>query len=725
MTNQPTIHRPTQSESLSLSSSHRKPGAEPAASESGIPERFQSSPGATDTVDHALINKTKNQIRSLVTEIAELAKSNCTIKEFFEGFLNRTTSALASVGGAIWLEDSDTQQLDLLYHINVNQTPLANETTAQIRHTRLLKQLQQTSEPTLVPPNSGSSSPDEAGNPTDHLLIIGPLTIDQKTIGLVEVFQRSGAGPTTQRGYLRFLTQMCDIASDYLKNQRIREFEHQQELWQQLEQFIRSVHRGLDTDQTAYVIANESRRIIDCDRVSVAIAVGGRCQVKAISGLDSIERRADQVKRLGKLATAVIRAGEPLWYNGDDTDLPPQIEKRLHDYVDKSHTKMLAIIPLKEIAEGDDNESKVSEVRKRPLGVLIVEQLKDTRISPAIRRRIDVIVDHGQTALSNSIQHNRLFLMPLWKRLGKLTVPFKSPHLSKTLLGLVLISAVIGFFCFFPYPFSLGANGQLTPEVQHEVFAQVNGILQEVLIDDSNDHEQLVEPGQLLARMTNNDLMVEIQNLEGQISQTKEQIRKLQRARFDKELESIDDIMLDGELLKSIEAEKSLQRELAIKRVQAANLEIRSPARGVVVNWQVRQNLLRRPVERGQNLMTIVDPDTNWQVELEIPERRLGHLISRLRDNNDPIDVTFALASHPNRKLSGKLIRVDRKMEVYSDAGNAALVEVQFDNAQIPTDLLRSGTRVNAKIHCGTRSIGFVWFHELIETVQTSILFWF
>ena len=104
----------------------------------------------------------------------------------------------------------------------------------------------------------------------------------------------------------------------------------QQTMWQQLEQFMRLIHQGLDTKRTTFTLANEGRRLIDCDRVSVAIGAGRNCRIKAVSGLDSIERRAEQVKKLGVLSSAVIRAGQPLWYTGEDDNLPPQIEKKMH-----------------------------------------------------------------------------------------------------------------------------------------------------------------------------------------------------------------------------------------------------------------------------------------------------------------------------------------------------------------------------------------------------------
>jgi hypothetical protein len=38
---------------------------------------------------------------------------------------------------------------------------------------------------------------------------------------------------------------------------------------------------------------------------------------------------------------------------------------------------------------------------------------------------------------------------------------------------------------------------------------------------------------------------------------------------------------------------------------------------------------------------------------------------------------------------------------------------------------LKVGADVKAKIHCGRAAIGYVWFHELWEFIQSRILFRF
>jgi multidrug resistance efflux pump len=324
--------------------------------------------------------------------------------------------------------------------------------------------------------------------------------------------------------------------------------------------------------------------------------------------------------------------------------------------------------------------------------------------------------------LTNSLTHNSVFLMPLWRALGAAPGVQQARRIPKWTFAVAAIAIIAIAMCIVPYDFSLGANGQLVPESRSEVYAPLDGVLKEILVSD--DPDAIVEQGELLARMTNNDLILEIKTLEGQLKRELEQQKKLDRAGIE-QLPRIDQLELRGELSKSLQTEKSIRQKLAIKRHELKKLEIRSPARGQVVNWQLRQNLIRRPVKTGHHLMTVVDPQTEWYLEIEMPERRVEHMMRTLHETSEPLQVTFTLASHPGKTFNGTIVEIDRKLEVHSDEGNAALVRVAFKKDDVPDDLLRTGTRVTAKVHCGKRKVGYVLFHELIETVRSNVLFWF
>ena len=667
------------------------------------------------TIDPVLIQQTKNEIRTLVSEITQLCQADIPLSEFYEEFLRRLVAALASQGGAVWsMRNDGTLQLD--YQVNLPKSELVDDQASQQRHGRLLQNVIASGQPTLVPPQSGSTDGEQAGNATDFLLVLACLRVDQETIGVVEIFQRAGGGPTTQRGYLRFLVQMCEHASDFLKNRRLRHLGDRQTLWEQLESFIRSAHHGLDSKATAYTIVNESRRLIQCDRVSIALRKGKHSTVEAVSGLDTIDRRAAEVQQLGRLATAVTAAKRQLWYTGSNRDLPPQIDEPLHAYVDQSHAKMLAVIPLYPPAQ--EAEADKSSRTQPAIGALIVEELASSRIDDGMTERVEIVATHSASALANAIEHESLFLMPIWRAIGKAKWIVQARTLPKTIAIALAVVAVVLALALIPTDFDLAAKGKLQPAIRREIFAHLDG----VVIDVPVEHEQIVRKGDVLARMTNNQLEVEIANLIGRKQTTQERVMSLTRAQYDQRLTIEQQNQMAGELLELGQAAESMDRELALLREQQERLVLRSEMDGQVVTWSVGDVLLRRPVQRGQILMTIVDPSGDWELELNMPERRMGHLVRAIEKREELPAVTFMLASHPGKEFEGQVTEIHRAAEVRGEDGNTVLLRVAVDKATLPE--LRSETTVTARVQCGRRSIGFVVFHELIETIQTKLLFW-
>ncbi len=676
--------------------------------------------------DRDLVDETKNQIRALVQEIADLARSECTLADFYQGFLTKTTSALASVGGILWARTQSDQPFVSQYQINLSQTILARDEQAQQQHSRLLARLSESPQPTLVPPHSGGTNDEGGQNPTEFLLMFCPMQVDQELLGWVEILQRPGGGPATQRGYLRFMTLLCEIGSDFLKTQRLRDFSEQQRLWQSIDEFAYQANASLDPQAVAYTIANDARRLIECDRTSVALRHGTHFSIKAVSGLDSIERRSQQVKALNRLVASVVRTGHSLWYTGDDASLPPQIETDLHEYLDSAHTRSLAVIPLQP-AESTDSSAALrrSSEKTKPTieGALVLEQLSRADFSVAQRRRADYVAKHAAVAVHNALEHHSIFLLPVWKQLYHWLRPISRENLPRTMALVGVLVAIVCGLIWVPWSFQLAAKGQLMAVSQQELFAHVDGTLVEIF--EPSDPRRPIEPEQVLARMTNNDLMLEVEKLEGQLSQAQEQFSKYTRARH-QNLDRMERLTIESELVKAEQMVKNLTLELELVKKQTEYLTIRAPRRGHLVNWQLKRNLLGRPVNRGQHLITLVDPDTTWQLELELPERRVGHLIQAMDEHPETaLTVRFTLASHPYQELVGTLRKVDRSLEVAGDQGNASRLLVEFDNQQIADELLRSGTRVTARIDCGSRSIGYVMFHELWETVYGTWLLWF
>ncbi|MBN2218155.1 MAG: biotin/lipoyl-binding protein, partial [Pirellulales bacterium] len=454
-----------------------------------------------------LIEQTKQQIRTLVAEISQLSRSaDIAPEEFYSEFLNRVVQALAAVGGAVWIIE-DEGRLTLKYQINLQKSGLRENEEGQRQHGRLLHRAMSGGEALLVPPHSGvGEDEDDVSNPTDYLLVLGPLKTDLEVVGVIEILQRPETGVSAQRGYLRFLGQMCDLAVDFIKSRQLRHFSDRQVLWSQLEDFTRRVHETLNPHETAYTIANEGRRLIECDRVSVAIRRGRKCRIAAVSGQDLFDKRSNTVRLLGELATRVVETGDTVWYTGDTSNMAPQVEDAVQEYVDDSHSKTVAVIPLvrPELTEEQRDPEKVYEPPE-PVGALIVERIEDSRIPENMVHRVAVVAEHSSIAMANAMEHQNLFLMPVWRAIGKTRWIFHARTLPKT----VAISAgvVVLLLCllFVPYSYKVHADGVLRPQNRNYVFARVDGTVKQMLVK----HGDWVRKGDLLMKLENPDVEVE------------------------------------------------------------------------------------------------------------------------------------------------------------------------------------------------------------------------
>lgn len=669
---------------------------------------------STESVDKDLIEQTKQQIRSLVSEIARLTKADVAPLEFYSEFLTRVVQALAAIGGAVWVP-GEGGRLELQYQINLSKTGLLEDQTSQIRHGRLLHQVVSRGEGMLVTPQSGAGDDDEAANPTEFLLVLAPLKADQETRGVVEVFQRPGTRPNVQRGYLRFLLQMCELAGDFLKTRELRHFTDRQALWTQLEQFTRAAHLSLDPAETAFTISNEGRRLIECDRVSVAIRRGSSCKIEAISGQDTFDKRSNTVVLLNRLATAVVRTGDELWYTGDTDDLAPQVEDALQEYIDDAHSKTVAVIPLKRPLpvqeEHDDRES---------IGALIVEQIEDARVSDAFHQRVQVVAEHSASALANSLEHHGLFLMPLWRTLGKLSWIVRARTLPKTLAVLGAITALIVALVVVPWNFEVEGDGTLQPQVRQRVFVDIGGEVTDVLVR----HGQTVQADQELLRLRNSELDLRLHKAVGDLAETGKNIATFQNILVQPGLDQDKRTQVGGELEAALKRRESLERQIAILREQEERLTVRAPVTGQVITWDLHRELLGRTVEPGQVLMEIADPTGNWELEVLMPDDRMGHVATAARElaEEGNLSVRYHLATDPGVERQGLVQEMHLSAEVRGEQGNTVLMKVDIDRSTLP-EQLRPGATVRARVYCGRRSLGFVLFHDLVAFIQSRVLF--
>jgi hypothetical protein len=656
------------------------------------------------------------EIDDLLEEVARLARTESSPQAFHLEVLDRAVRALAAVGGAVWIRPAGgAWQIDS--RVDMGRDRLVESLAEHSAHRDLLDSVSRGDQTRIVLPRASAVN-GPSPNPTDFLLLLSPLAPAEDGLGagVLEVAQRPGASPAAQQGYLQLLGALCELAADFHRQRRLRLLQGMAERTQLAEQFTLAVHASLDPAATACAVANEGRRLIECDRVSVAVRRGGAFRLLSVSGLETLDRRANIVRRLEELTAAVVAAGEPFWYDGIAAPLAPQIAVPMQAWQDESHARALAIIPLHTGPVGDTGSESAP-----PGAALIAERFAGGATDEACRQRVAVVCRHAELALRNALTHENLPFFRLLQALHRARWFVAARRLPTTAAVAAAALAALLALVFVPADLEVEARGVLQPRNRRDVFARSDGIVAEV----RTEHARECREGEVLLVMSRSQLDFETSRVLGEMQTARKRLASVQAARLDVTPQTA----VDREKYNQLTAEeeevqellKSLQQQHDVLQAQRDDLLVKSPLTGQVMTWNVRQSLESRPVQRGQMLLQVADLNGPWVLEAEIPDDRVGHVLAARQALQRDLPVSFMVATEPGAVYRGAIEKVALATDVRPPEKASVLVTVAIDREQVPQ--LRPNATVVSRIYCGRRSIGFVWFHSFWEMIQKKVLF--
>ena len=167
-----------------------------------------------------------------------------------------------------------------------------------------------------------------------------------------------------------------------------------------------------------------------------------------------------------------------------------------------------------------------------------------------------------------------LVVMPVVKVVQFFRIPGRWSKVKKLRLAatLLLLGAVVGVTVFVPFPSSVLCVFELQPRGASSVYVEVPGTLEEIRVQPG----QQVEAGEMLARLDNIDLEIEIARLRGQRDASQAQLNSLRQIRFRDEDASLQ-LRVVRERLETIE------EQLAQKLRDADRLKLVAPAAGTII----------------------------------------------------------------------------------------------------------------------------------------------
>lgn len=583
---------------------------------------------------------------------------------------------------------------------------------------QIARGLQEQSPLMFIPRHEGD------GHLQPHAIIISQVPIPSGPPHILELFL---AGVTPDLSRTAEVKETAETLVKYLRqfeeNRTLRERPiHTPAFWKQLDPFLIRLQRTLDLKQTSTVAVNDGRSLIGCDRVSLALKYGNRTRIAAISGQEQVQYRANLVKSMARVAEIVQQTGTPVTYRGIVEEVPPLLEAPLSDFLAESRMRMVHMVPLRESLplKLDDEQQPVHSalLKRNVIGLLIVEQATDSRPRPGVIERTELMASHLEIALSNSERYESIFLLPVFRGMGRSLRWFKGRRLwiaMAVLAGILL--AGLGLW-LIPWEYRVEGKGQAMPVVRHEIFAPWDSRVLELQVESG----QRVKTGDVLLVLASDELGAEELSVTNELQEKQKLVlaftQQQYAARRKNDHEEL--IRLESEFVKAKVEAEGAQAKLEKIRDRIQMLTILSPADGVVATFQLEQVLQNRPVQRGDLLLQIMEPEGTWRLELDIPEYRMGHLLRALnRSPDNKLSVDYILATAVETSHTGTLTTIATRSNESETEGTIVEAYVDIDERHLPGRTI--GAEVFAKVRCGKKSLFYVLFGDVIEFLQRYI----
>ncbi len=280
---------------------------------------------------------------------------------------------------------------------------------------------------------------------------------------------------------------------------------------------------------------------------------------------------------------------------------------------------------------------------------------------------------------------------------------------SKRRLLIAAIAVVILVLALVPTELWVAAAGRLLPSQRLQIYAPENGIVTFVAVKDGDQ----VSEGQLLMQLRSDELSLELESVLGQTAASEARLAAIEQL---KAARSADMALLTAEQAELSAGMESLRLRRALLERRLAALDVHAKFSGRVYADDMTERLTGKPLQRGQLLLELANPQGAWELQLEVPERESRHVMSAAAEG--PPTVSFFSESAPETIHRTQVSRI-AESAVINEAGQLMLRV----KAELAADVLggareRPGAGVRAEIACGRRSLGYVLLRKFLEFVQ-------
>ncbi len=650
-------------------------------------------------------------LEQLLDDVVTLSNDATGAGQFPQRLLSLLVPRLKVTRGRLWLQDAGDAAPRCIAENARDGSPVRDSFTPA--HAVAIADVIQRGQATADAIADTASAPGLPAS-SSPVRFLHPWSIGPERSGVLEIVCDTRESLPTS--HLSSFLQACTEAiTHFYQVHQLSLYREERKRFAEQLAFAIQTHRATELAEWSYRLVNAFRQFASVDRVTLLQVQKRQCRILATSGVSSIDRHSDTIKHLEQLAAYVANRSEPIWFDGrSDGEMDSEDRQAIETYRDHSTTQTLVVVPLHATRSDDDLDVPRPTQLDEPIGVMIVDRFAGP-LDDALRSNVELLVPAICQAMTNLWEQERI---PLYRSLRRLARSGWVDRVRRRQrLGLVAIGlATTAAFCFLPADLKIRTSGVLQPQQLAFVYAPADGIIEALHVA----HGKAVDADQLLLTMRRPDLELQMKQVQGQLLTIQQRIASLEAERTQLTRQTQEERLRFGALTAEQqelgEQLRGLEAQSALLQQQQTELTLRSPQAGTILTWNPQERLTARPVARGQKLLTIGDLAGAWNLELKLSDRAAASVQRAQRQFSPTRDVEFTLTSEPGQTRRATLTQLSLRTQSADDRSTYVLATAGVA-ADRPLSAV-AGTQVTATIDCGRTSLGYAWFHDLIDAIH-------
>lgn len=508
---------------------------------------------------------------------------------------------------------------------------------------------------------------EKTGEPLDTLAC--PLFLKGRLLGVVAI-EITNRSPAMQKATV----QHVQAGARWLE---MMIFHQASTAREQLVNLVDLVAAGLEHEEfgvAATSVVNELSERFSCQRVSFGFLRYNRVRVEAMSHCSRVDHHSNMVRAIGDAMNESLDQGTTVVYPQESGTSVPAT--RFHALLSQAQ-QGAAICTLPMIKNG------------KAVGVLLLERSKDKPFTPEMVARCEQIGLLLGPVLEIRRRDERFLLVKILESLQSGCARLFGPRHLPLKLAVSLTIALMAWLFLAGAMFSISCDSLLEATVRRVIVAPQQGHIAAAHVRAGD----LVQKGDLLATLDDQELRFEKRKWQSQLAQLLKKYRKA-LAGFDR---------AEVAILNAQRAQAEAQLKLVDYQLARTNLI--APFSGLIVKGDLSQTL-GSPVARGEVLFEVALTD-EYRVALKVDERDIG-FVSKGQQGQ------LKLSGVPDKSIN---ITVDRLTPVSSTGGgrNYFCVEAVMDKH---SDLMRPGMEGVTKIEIGREKLLWIWTRRMVDWLR-------